>query len=601
MTHPSRLARILLAIFFLALLATPLVIRRLSQQKESAPAAGADRQAALSRYGFRLEEVAKSAGIDFHHQAPRLDAKLDHIMPQVASMGAAVSVADYDRDGWQDLYITNSGEGSRNSLYRNLGDGTFRDVAAEVGLADVNQPGTGVSMGAVWGDYDNDGYEDLFLYKWGRPELFHNDSGRGFTRATDTASLPAWVNANTAVWLDYDRDGRLDLFLGGYYPESVDLWHLTTTRMMPESFEYARNGGRKYLFHNLGGGRFEEVSQQLGIDTRRWALAASAADLRGTGYPDLFIANDYGVAEFFFNREGKRFEDRGESTGVGFAPKSGMNAAFGDILNQGRFSIYVSNISEEGVLIQGNNLWVPREGTEGDRLVYDNMARDMGVELGGWSFGAQFGDLNNDGTLDLYLVNGYVSADRNSNYWYDFSKVAGGNSSIISDAAHWPAMQGRSLSGYQQKKVWINDGAGRFTEVAQAVGVLDTFDGRSIAQADLWNRGALDVVVANQRGPLLLYRNTASPENNWVEFELEGTASNRSAIGAQVRLFWNGQQQLQEVSGGSGFCAQNSRRLHFGLGRDARVEKVLIRWPSGKTQTLGQTEVGKLIKVKEPA
>src|SRR5215213_8310411 len=379
----GKVARIILAIVFVCLLAMPLVMRRIDAQREKLNSSqGAS--AALSRYGFHFDEVAKTSGVNFIHKAPTLDHRLDHIMPQVASMGAAVSVVDFNRDGWSDLYVTNSGEGSKNALFKNSHDGSFTDVAADLGIANVNQSGSGVSMGSVWGDYDNDGYEDLFLYKWGRPELFHNDAGRGFTRASEAAGLPQWVNANTAIWFDYDRDGRLDIFLGGYYPESVDLWKLTTTRMMPESFEYARNGGRKYLFHNLGGGRFAEVSEQLGINTRRWALAASAADLRGTGYPDLFIANDYGVAEFFINREGKRFEDAGERTGVGFAPKSGMNAAFGDILNQGRFSIYVSNISEEGVLIQGNNLWVPREGTEGDTIQYENMARDMGVELGGW-------------------------------------------------------------------------------------------------------------------------------------------------------------------------------------------------------------------------
>jgi hypothetical protein len=371
--------------------------------------------------------------------------------------------------------------------------------------------------------------------------------------------------------------------------------------MMPESFEYAQNGGRKYLFHNLGDGRFEEQSAQLGINSRRWALAASAADLRETGYPDLFIANDYGVAELFNNQGGKRFDEVGEKTGVGFAPKSGMNVAFGDILNQGKLAIYVTNISEEGVLLQGNNLWVPREGTAGDALRYDNLAREMGVELGGWSFGAQFGDLNNDGTLDLYLTNGYVSADKGTSYWYDFSKIAGGNSAIISDAKNWPAMQGRSLSGFQQKRVWLNDGAGRFTEVAQMVGATDTFDGRSVAQADLWNRGVLDVLVANQRGPLLVYKNTVAPENKWIEFELEGTASNRSAIGARVTVFWDGRQQVQEVSGGSGFCAQNQRRLHFGLGKNARLERVVIRWPSGKIETLNAPEPGKINKVKEAA
>ena len=592
-------ARIVLAVVFFALLAAPLVLKRLRARGETANASiGAS--AALSRYGFYLSETAKPAGVDFVHHAPTLDQKLNHIMPQVASMGAGVSIADFDRDGWADIYVTNSGEGSKNALYRNLSDGSFKDVAADTGVADLNQSGTGASMGAVWGDYDNDGYEDLFVYKWGRPELFHNDAGKRFTRVTDAAKLPAWVNANTALWFDYDRDGRLDLFLGGYYAEDVDLWHLKTTKMMPESFEYARNGGRKYLFHNLGNGSFEEVSEKLGIDTRRWALAVTAGDLRGTGYPDLFIANDYGISELYFN-DGNRFRDAGKQTGVGFSPKSGMNASMADVLNQGRYAIYVSNISEEGVLIQGNNLWVPREGTAGDSLQFDNLARAMNVEIGGWSFGAQFGDLNNDGTLDLYLVNGYISADRNTNYWYDFSKIAGGNSTIISDAAHWPSMDGRSLSGYQQKRVWLNDGAGKFVNVAQAVGVGDVYDGRAVAMVDLWNRGVLDVVVANQRGPLLIYKNTVAPENKWINFELEGTASNRSAIGAEVRVFWDGKQQVQQITGGGGFCSQNQRRLHFGLGKNPRIEKVEIKWPSGRVQTLDKAEAGQTYKIKEAA
>jgi len=593
----KRVARILLAVLFVALIITPVLLRRLSAQRQKSLLA-ADARSALNRYGVFFEEVSHSAGVNFVHQAPTLDHKLDHIMPQVASMGAAVSIVDFDRDGWPDIYATNSGEGSKNALYRNQQNGTFKDVAAEVGLADLNQPGTGVSMGAVWGDYDNDGYEDVLLYKWGRPELFHNDAGKTFTRVTDKAGLPSWVNANTAIWFDYDGDGKLDLFLGGYYPEDVDLWHLKNTRMMPESFEYAQNGGRKYLFHNLGNGAFEEVSQKLGIDTRRWALAAVAADLRGSGHPDLFIANDYGISELYFN-DGKQFREVGKHAGVGFSPKSGMNAAVGDVLNDGKYSVYVSNISEEGVLIQGNNLWMPKEGTTGDSLQFENLARDMDVEIGGWSFGAQFGDLNNDGNQDLYLVNGYVSADRIKNYWYDFSKITGGNSSIISDAANWPPMEGRSLSGYQQKRVWLNDGSGKFVNVAAAVGANDEYDGRSVALVDLWNRGVLDVVVANQKGPLLIYKNDATQDNKWIDFELEGTVSNRSAIGTEVKLYWNGKQQVQTVSGGSGFCAQNQRRLHFGLGKNPRVEKAEIRWPSGKTQVIENPAIGQVNRVKE--
>ncbi|HVF09637.1 MAG TPA: VCBS repeat-containing protein, partial [Abditibacteriaceae bacterium] len=324
---PNPAARLLLIVFFAALLATPLAIKRFSSSARSV-AGGHDTAGALARYGFRLEEVAKVSGIDFKHQAPKLDPRLDHIMPQVASMGAAVSVVDFDRDGWQDLYVTNSGEGSPNHLYRNQHDGTFENVAGAMGVADVNRHGTGVSMGAIWGDYDNDGFEDLFLYKWGRPELFHNEKGKKFTRVTDQAGLPHWVNANSATWLDYDRDGRLDLFLAGYFDEKIDLWHLKTTRIMPESFEYAQNGGRKYLLRNKGDGAFEDVTARMGIDSRRWALAVAAADLRGTGYPDLFIANDYGVSELYANQGGKRFREIGKVSGVGKAPKSGMNVAF---------------------------------------------------------------------------------------------------------------------------------------------------------------------------------------------------------------------------------------------------------------------------------
>jgi hypothetical protein len=594
-----RILGIMLGTLFAALIATPVAIKRFSTHHEPIGAA-LQPETVMARYGFCFQEVAGAAGLDFTHQAPSLDPKLTHIMPQVASMGAAVSIVDVDRDGWYDIYVTNSAEGSHNRLYRNLGDGTFQDVAAAMGVADVNQAGTGVSIGAVWGDYDNDGYEDLFLYKWGRPELFRNEQGRRFVRVTEDAGLPTWINANTAIWLDYDRDGLLDLFIGGYYAEDVNLWNLTTTKMMPESFEYAQNGGRKYMLRNRGDGRFEDVTERLGITSRRWALAATAADLRGTGFPDLFIANDYGVSELYFNDGGRRFREVGKQAGVGFAPKSGMNAAVGDLLNQGQFAIYVTNISEEGILLQGNNLWVPKPGTAGEDLKYDNLARAMGVELGGWSFGAQFGDLNNDGSLDLYLTNGYISADRDRNYWYDFSKVAGGNTSIISDAKNWPPMEGRSLSGYQQKRVWLNDGAGRFFDVAQVVGVTDIYDGRAVALADLWNRGVLDAVVANQKGPLLLYKNTVAPDNAWIAFELEGSRSNRSAIGTQVRLFWNGQEHVQEVSGGSGFGAQNQRRLHFGLGKQPQIEKVVIRWPSGTVQTLTGLEIGHIHRVKEP-
>lgn len=596
----ARSLRILLPIALVGLIALAAYLARQTGQ----PQGGTDTLAqseAQTRYGFSFREVSKEVGVDFMHQPPTFDAKLDHIMPQMNAMGAAVAVADYDGDGWSDFFVANSGEGSRCALYRNLGDGKFEDVAEGLGLARLNEPGTGIVSGALWGDYDNDGDEDLFVNKWGKPELFRNEAGNAFTRVTEGSGLPSWLNASSAVWLDYDQDGLLDLFLGGYYDERIDLWKLADTKMMPESFEYAQNGGRKYLFHNLGEGRFQDVAESVGLVSRRWSLAAAAADLRGTGYPDLIIANDYGVSEYFRN-DGGTFTEVGDATGIGKRPKSGMNVAMGDVFNQGKLAIYISNISEEGILVQGNNLWVPRDDQVTDDTVYDNLAQTMGVEMGGWSFGAQFGDLNNDGFQDLFLTNGFVSADKEENYWYDYSQIAGGNKVIISDAANWPKMGDLSLGGYQPKRVWVNNGAGQFQDVAQAVGVTETFDGRAVALADLWNRGVLDVIVAHQKGPLLIYRNEVPAEGrNWIAFELEATKGNRSAIGAQVRLEHAAGVTLQELQSASGFCAQNQRRLHFGLGAAGEVTRAVIRWPGGQEQVLDAPAINQVHRLQEPA
>jgi hypothetical protein len=455
-------------------------------------------------------------------------------------------------------------------------------------------------MGAVWGDYDNDGFEDLFVYRWGRPELLHNDGGTGFTPVPAAAlDLPSWINANAAVWFDYDADGQLDLFVGCFYPAHVNLWNLPDTRIMPESFEYAQNGGRNYLLRNRGDGTFQEVGESMALTTTRWTLAAAAADVDRDGDTDLFVANDYGINELYLNDGGRGFREVGREANLARTPKSGMNAGFGDVLNRGGWSLYVTNLSEPGVLIHGNDLWVPTRGTS-DAPHYRNLAGAMGVELAGFAFGAQFGDLNNDGWLDLYVTNGYVTGERPESYWYDYSMVAGGHEDIISDAANWPDMDGRSLSGDQSDYLWLNDGVGRFRDVTKSVGVTNRYDGRAVVLADLWNRGVLDVVVASQGAPLRVYRNRVADNRNWIAFALKGGRSNRSAIGAEVHLFWSGLEQVRQVEGGNGFAAQNQRRVHFGLGSVTTVDSVTVRWPSGRTQGLGAPAVNALHRVEEP-
>jgi hypothetical protein len=585
--------------FFIILLAAPYILANYDVWKESGQAT-TDHQTAIERHGFYMEDVTAEWGVEFVHKAPTLDKKLDHIMPQIASVGASVSVVDFNNDGLQDFYVTNSDYGTSNALYKNNGNNSFTDVAAEMGIAALNNEEEGVSMSAVWGDYDNDGYEDLFVTKWGKVVLFHNEEGKKFSRVNLGDEFPDWINSNTAVWLDYDQDGLLDLFVGGYFHESIDLWNLETTRIMPESFEYAQNGGRKFLFHNLGNSQFEEVSKEVGLVSNRWSYAASSTDLNGSGYPDLVIANDYGVDELFINKQGKEFVNAGDRAGMGFAPKSGMNVSFGDVMNRGQEAIYVTNISEQGVLIQGNNLWVP-ENNKGQQVHFQNLAGSLGIELGGWSYGAQFGDLNLDGYLDLYVANGFVSDEKGTDYWYDFSMVAGGNRSIIADANNWPAMKGRSLSGYQENKIWVNDGAGKFREVADAVsGALD-LDSRAVAMADLNNDGRLEVLIASQKAPLKIYTTKTAANKNWIAFNLTGSQSNASAIGASVRLVWDGQQQVQSVQSASGFSSQNQRSLHFGLGQAKEINEAIISWPSGQVDTLHRPTINKTHLITEAA
>jgi hypothetical protein len=550
--------------------------------------------------GFRLRERAAELGIRFRHSETTLDPKLDNVAPHVSGMGAAISLVDFDKDGWTDLYATSSRFGTPNALYRNE-RGSFRDVAAQAGLALVNREGEGVSMGSIWADYDGDGFEDVFLYKWGRQQLFRNRGDGTFEDTSARAGVNRWMNSNSACWIDYDRDGFVDLYVAGYFREDVDLWNLTSTRIMQESFEFAENGGHNVLWRNRGDGTFEDVTARTGCDSMRWTLAVASADMDGDGFADLYLANDYGPEELFRNVGGERFE-RVTGAGLEESSKSGMSVTLGDFENDGTFGVYVTNISNPGHLFQGNNLRRNRLAKNGKlyNIADASSSSSRAIVDCGWAWGAQFGDLDNDGRLDLFVTNGFVSASKERDYWYGMSKVAGGASEIFEDATFWEPMGDASLSGFEQSRVLKNLGNGQFRDVATAVGVTDLDDGRAVAFGDLANRGALDAVVANQKGPLQVYVNEPPADRNWIQFRLRGGGANTSAIGAVVELRFAGMVQAQCVQAGSGFCAQNDRRLHFGLGGATTVESVRVRWNSGQVQQLAALEPGRLHVIEEP-
>jgi hypothetical protein len=575
--------RTILAVPFLAAL---LLAARLDRGPTSTAASTA-------RPGFLLRDASAEAGIRFVHRRPTFDPKIAGIEPHVAALGASVSVADFDGDGRPDLYFTNSRFGEPNALYRNKGDGTFEDVAATVGLADLNKAGEGVSMGAIWGDVDNDGREDVLVYRYGYPALFKNVDGTRFVDITAQSGLRRWINSNSAIWLDYDRDGLLDLYVTSYFRD-VDLWHLATTRIMHNSFEFATNGGKNLLFHNVGGGRFEDVTDRMGVGSTRWTLAAASADFDGDGWPDIYLANDYGPEELYLNDHGRRFVLT--TAGLESESKSGMSVALGDAFNRGRLDAFVTNISERGYIFQNNNLRLNEMSTT---RRFRNVAEGQ-IADAGWAWGAQFGDLNNDGSNELFVANGFISADRDKSYWYAMSKIAGANSKFFEDAATWPAFGNASLSGFERSRVYLNRGVAGWMDVAQNVGVTDLYDGRAVALADLSSRGAVDVIVANQSQPAVLYRNRPDSANHWIGFRLVGTRSNRSAIGAEVLLESGELTQRRVVDGGSGFASQNDRRLHFGLGRREWVDRVVIQWPSGTRQVLTRPQIDAFVTVTEP-
>jgi hypothetical protein len=544
--------------------------------------------------GFVLRDETAAAGIRFLHHRPTFDAKIASIEPHVAALGASVSVADFDGDSHPDLYLTNSRFGEPNALYRNRGDGTFEDIATYAGLADLNRPGEGVSMGAVWGDFDNDGREDVLVYRYGYPALFRNVDGRRFEDVTARAGLRRWVNSNGAIWLDYDRDGLLDLYVTAYFRD-VDLWRLATTRIMHNSFEFATNGGKNLLFHNLGDGKFEDVTDRAGVGSRRWTLAAASADFNGDGWPDIYLANDYGPEELYLNDHGRRFVLT--TAGLESESKSGMSVTLGDAFNRGRLDAFVTNISERGYLFQNNNL---RLNEMSDAGRFRNVAEGA-IADAGWAWGAQFGDFNNDGANELFVANGFISADRRKSYWYAMSKIAGANARFFEDAATWPPFGNASLSGYERSRVYLNRGVAGWVDVARRVGVTDEYDGRAVALADLSSRGAVDVIVANQNQPPVLYRGYPDSANHWIAFRLVGTRSNRSAIGAELVLESGDLTQRRVVDGGSGFASQNDRRPHFGLGRREWVDRVVIHWPSGGApQILRRPPIDGFVTVTEP-
>jgi ASPIC and UnbV/FG-GAP-like repeat len=536
-----------------------------------------------------FEDITAKAGVAHSHHNRKFVNPYAHIMAGYTALGASASAADFDRDGFDDLFVTDSSIDGKNRLYRNNGNLTFTDVSAKAGIDSGNDEAN-ASADSLWLDFNNDGRPDIFVSRFGKSQLYQNMGNGTFKDVSRAAGIDKYLNAITAIAFDYDHDGDVDLFVGAYFAP-VNLFNPETPRFFPESFETANNGGGVIVFRNNGNGTFTDASEAVGIKLSGWSLDLGHADANNDGWDDLYVAADFGTDRFFVNNKNGTFGDLTEKA-IGIDTKKGMNVDWGDFDNDGLLDLYVTNITDD-YMREGNFLWK----NNGD-LTFTDVSRETGTFDTGWGWGAKFFDYDNDGWLDLYVTNGWVSAGTDS-YVPDVFEMIIKPGIDLSDARNWPPMGTKSLSGYQKKRLFHNERGQVFTDQAPKYGVDSTRDGRGIATADFDNDGRVDMFVANANGEPFLYRNTMPDTGHWAEFELTGVRSNRLAVGAQVRVTAGGRTQLRFVDGGNSFAGQGSMRLHVGLGAATTIDKVEVRWPSGQQQVLTKVPVDRLTKIVE--
>ena len=521
----------------------------------------------------RFTDVTEEAGIGFRHFK---GATGKRYLPE--TMGSGVAVLDFDQDGWMDLFFVNGWrlelgrpEGAGSILYRNRGDGTFADVTREAGLGFH-----AYGMGAAAGDYDNDGFPDLYVTNVGLNRLYRNNRDGTFSDITVEAGVgdPSW--GASAAWLDADNDGNLDLFVTNYvhWSPSQDQWcgygpgakHYCTPEIFP--------GDTSRLFRNLGGGRFRDVTKESGLSNPSGkALGVALWDFDGNGLMDLVVAEDTQPDKIYLNRGGFRFEEVGTRNGFGFSEsgqaRAGMGVDVADADNDGGGVVAVTNFSYEGI---GFYRW-------GRGLNFIDQAVPAGIgqpSLLSLGFGLLFLDYDLDGWQDLFAVNGHID---------DLVET----------------VQTR-LTYRQRPLLFRNRRDGRFLPMGREAGpALDqAYAGRGAAAIDYDNDGDLDLVVTENGGPAHLLRNQGGNRNNWIQVRLTGTVSNRDGVGALVTVKSGSTTQRRYRRTGSSYLSQSDPRLFFGLGDSTSVDRLEVRWPSGAEQVLQNIPAGRLLVVTEP-
>ena len=535
-------------------------------------------------------DVAQEAGIAMPHVPAVFDKKLGHIMDMIAAGAAGAAVGDYDRDGDLDLFVNNARAGTPNHLWRNEGGLKFVDVAKAAGVADLNTAHSS-SAGGLFVDYDGDGWKDLFVFQMGVSKLMRNKGDGTFEDVTEKAGLgKLYRNTLAAIAFDADRDGDVDLYLGAYFPDR-DMFDLADDKVMHDSWEKSRNGGSNVYLRNNGDGTFTDATEAVGLADTGWTMAVGHADINNDGWQDVYVANDYGSDTLFLNNKDGTFKNVTREA-IGIDTKKGMNAEFGDVDGDGFMDIYVTNVTE-GFLHECNMLW--RNNGQGG---FTDIAQEMNVCDTGWGWGAKFFDLENDGDLDLLVANGFLNGDKGDYLDVLLPALWNNEGEDPSKASKWPPLMGRGIAARERKVLFINQGGTGFKRVQE--GPLSVpAESRGIFTADFDNDGRTDLFVTNNNAVPNLFHNQTESGNAWLELELVGRAPNTDAVGARATINTPAGPLVREVNIGNGFAGGSSTRLHFGLGKLKKIDEVKIQWPNGESTTLAAPPVNKILRVEQ--
>ncbi|SEF70615.1 Repeat domain-containing protein [Bryocella elongata] len=527
-------------------------------------------------------DVATKAGITVRN----VNGDAENKKYIVEATGSGVAILDYDRDGWMDIFLVNGqelhpeqrrGEAPTSHLFHNNHDGTFTDVTSKAGLVS-----TAWGQGACVGDYDNDGFDDIYVTDYGKNRLFHNEGNGTFKEVAEQAGAAGtgkeWGTG--CAFIDYDRDGKLDIFVANYLhfdlaktpapgSEAGCTWKGAPVMCGPRGLPHAPN----ILYHNEGGGKFKDVSAAAGIEKTEghYCFSVTTLDYNEDGWPDIYVACDSTPAILYRNNKNGTFTDVAADAGAAFnedgREQAGMGSTAADYNGDGHLDLFKTNFSDDTATLYKAN---------GDATFTDETTEaGLGINLDALGWGAMFADVDNDGWPDLLVANGHVYPEVDS------------------------ARLGATFK--EPRFLYWNAGNGKFKDLSKSSGpgMTEPLSGRGLAVADLWNDGRLSAVVNNLSDRPMLLVNEARNSNHWLGVRLVGTVSNRDGIGARVVVHLATRDLVDEVRSGSSYNSSSDLRLHFGLGHQEAIKGIDVRWPNGEHEAFKAAGVDRFVELVE--